>query len=256
MKYLLLLMVFMTMFTPTVMAATDTPTPKETISPTEESKTTSLNKQINDLKDKIASTVASLKLVEKRGVVGTVTEVKDTQISLIDPQQKTRIIDIDEITKFSSPSAKSSFGISDITPGSVVSVLGLYNKQSRRLSGRFIETITKPVFITGVVTNIDEDDFTVSVLDANAVTTIIDIEKITKTNSYTAEDEITKSGYSKLNLGDRVSIIGYAQSGKKDRLTGLRILQLPEAPRNPKISYDYPDKDVTPTKTSKATPTP
>jgi hypothetical protein len=219
------------------LAQTPTESTGLTISPTAESKNSSLSKQISDLKDKIASRVAQLKLVDKRGIIGVVVNVEDTQLTITDPQEKTRIIDIDEITKFSSPSAKSSFGISDIAKGTTVSVVGLYNKQSRRILGRYIETTTKPVFLSGVVTAIDTDAFTLSVMDANKQKTVVDIEKITKTNSYTKEQEIVRSGFSKLKPGDRIVVTGYSQKGEKNRLTGLRILQLPEAPKNPEISF-------------------
>ena len=57
--------------------------------------------QINDLKDRIASRVAQLKLVERRGVIGTVTAVSDTQLTLVDTNDNNRFIDVDELTKFS-----------------------------------------------------------------------------------------------------------------------------------------------------------
>jgi hypothetical protein len=222
MKYLFIILLLSLLCTSTVTAQSSTPGDKEAVSPTEELRSNSLNRQINDLKDKIASRVASLKLVDKRGVMGVVTEVKDTQLTITDAQQKTRIVDIDEITKFSSPSAKSTFGISDIAKGQTVSIIGLYNKQSRRILGRFIQIATRPVFITGVVKNLDEDNFTVSILDETNTTTIVDIEKITKTNTY-ADGEITKSGFSKLSIGDRVIITGYPNQKEKNRITGLRI---------------------------------
>src|SRR5260221_6373171 len=75
----------------------------------------SLEQQISNLKDKIASRVAQLKLVDKRGIIGNVTDVTQNQITVSDVKGNTRYIDVDELTKFSSPSAKSSFGISDIT---------------------------------------------------------------------------------------------------------------------------------------------
>ena len=63
----------------------------------------------------IASRVAQLKLVEKRGIIGTVTNVTNTQITLSDIQNNTRFIDVDELTKFTS--AKASTVSSVITCG-------------------------------------------------------------------------------------------------------------------------------------------
>ncbi len=247
MKYVFLFLFILSLLSvPTVAAQTSTPTPteKEDAAPTEESKTDLLNKQINELKNKIASRVASLDLVDKRGVIGEVVDVKDTQITIKDPQQKTRIIDIDEITKFSSPSSKSSFGISDIEKGDEISVIGLYNKQSRKVLARFVQTTTRPVFISGVIQEIDEDDFVITVIDANQQTTLVDIENITRTNSYSEEDDIVKSGFSRLNVGDRVVVTGTPQKDEGNRITGLRILQLPEAPQHPDITIDTNPKTI------------
>lgn len=252
MKYLVITILFLCIAVSHAFAVS--PTPTDQSKPTEEAKVNSLNEQINNLKDKIASRVAQLNLVDKRGITGTVTEVKDTQVTLLDPQQKKRIIDIDEITKFSSPSAKSSFGISDIEKGNVISIIGLYNKQTRRVLARFVEASVSPIFITGVISDTDADDFTISVLDNQGTITIVDIEKLTKTNTYTEEDDIVKSGFSKLSPGNRVVISGYADDKEKNRLTGIRILQLPEAPKNPGITFTTPESETTPKITKKPTP--
>src|SRR5690349_18838483 len=79
--------------------------------------TNSISQQINNLQERIATRVAQLKLVDHRGIIGTVTDVTQTQIALADIQGNTRFIDVDEITKFSNPSAKGTFGISDIKKG-------------------------------------------------------------------------------------------------------------------------------------------
>src|SRR3989344_3522321 len=70
-----------------------------------------LSDQIDDLKSKIASKVAQLNLVEKRGIYGIVADASDTQITLKTVNGNTRFIDVDELTKFSSDS-NDSFGIS------------------------------------------------------------------------------------------------------------------------------------------------
>ena len=60
-------------------------TPKTSITPDISSPTQKvtekLNEQINDLKDRIASRVAQLNLVEKRGIVGTINVLKGQRLS-------------------------------------------------------------------------------------------------------------------------------------------------------------------------------
>ena len=209
-----------------------TPTPTEKVTPTSKP---SLVDTISNLKDRIASRVAQLKLVDKRGVTGFVTETTSTQITLNDINNNTRYVDVDEITKFSSPSASASFGISDLTKGTVVSVLGLYNKESRRINARFVTVDSFPTTITGQVVSIDDEEGTFILAAEDKKQTTVDVQTVTKTSSYTKAGGTEKSGFSKITVGVRVFVSGYPD--KKDRLKMIatRIILFPELPKNPNI---------------------
>src|SRR3990167_8162765 len=107
----------------------------------------------------IASRVAQLKLVEKRGIIGKVISVTSTQITVVDAHENTRFVDVDELTKFSSPNAKGTYGISDIAKDTTIGIVGLYNKESRRILARFVNVITIPFIIHGGVAKIDDENF-------------------------------------------------------------------------------------------------
>lgn len=219
--------------------STATPTPG--VSPTtEQSRTEALTDQIEDLKERIASRVAQLRLVEKRGIVGTVTEVTRRQITLTDVHGNKRFVDVDEITKFSGLSSKESFGISDIEGGTKISVIGLYNKQSRRILARYVNAYVLPVFLTGTITEIDEDGGAIRVLSENGKQTDVDIENVTRTNAYTKEDGVERSGFSQLEIDNRVVIVGYPDKANPARIVASRILVLPEAPTNPRLQLSDP----------------
>ena len=104
-KSLLLLVISYSLFVGAAHAATPTPEDK-----------------IRELRDQlitnIASRVAQLKLVEKRGIIGKVISVTSTQITVADVHGVTRFVDVDELTKFSSPASKAAYGISDIAKDS------------------------------------------------------------------------------------------------------------------------------------------
>src|SRR6185312_13291154 len=108
----------------------------------------------SELQARIASRVAQLNLVEKKGVIGTVNDVNNTQISISDVQGNNRFIDVDELTKFVSSSNKS-FGISDIHKGDTLGILGLYNKQSRRILARFVTALNLATTFNGIISGID-----------------------------------------------------------------------------------------------------
>lgn len=207
------------------------PTP----SPIADEKQNAFNDQVSDLKERIASRVAQLKLVEKRGVIGTVTDLSDTQITLTNLQNNTQFVDVDELTKFASPSAKESFGISDIKKNDRLGILGLYNKQSRRLLARFIQTLKMPTTIHGAVATLDDKNFVIEVTTTEGNKTV-DVENITKTYSYARGSELSRSGFSKIKENQRIMVVGFTDIKDKNRLIASRIIHFPDIPKNPKLS--------------------
>ncbi len=228
--YLFLLFLAFLMFSSKLSLAAS-PTPKDdTPTPTNASQ-----EQLDELKEKIASKVAQLKLTEKRGTIGTVLENTNTQITVIDYQDNQRFVDVDELTKFSSPK-EDNFGVSDIKEGDVIGILGIYNKQSRRILAREINVITSPKFINGVVYSVNNDDYYLTVATNSQKIVTIDVENITKTFSYDKESGLLKSGFSKIEKDVSILLVGYESKANKDRITAIRIILLPQFPKNPKIT--------------------
>ncbi len=184
--------------------------------------------------DKIASRVAELRLVEKRGIEGTVSQVSDTQVTVTDIKGDIRFVDVDELTKFASPSAKTSFGISDIAKGAKISVIGLYNKQSRRILARFIDVVVTPQMLSGIIDTIDPKNFTFSLLTQDGKTYKVDVENITKTLAY-SDGSLSRFGFSKLSENQNIFVIGFADKKNKSNIIASRILVFPDIPKNPRI---------------------
>lgn len=206
---------------------------------------------ITELKERIASRVAQLRLVEKRGAMGEVTGVTLTQITLSDLRGNIRFVDIDELTKFSSPSAKEAFGISDITKGTVLGVTGLYNKQSRRIMARFIEVASPPLTIHGVVEAVDAKEFTIRVVTREGKTFTVEVQTTTKTQVYAKDTGLTRSGFSKIKEGQRIGVVGYKAAKEQTRITPSRILLLPDVPPDPAIKLTIsPTTEPSPTATA------
>lgn len=209
-------------------------TPSATPLPTKNSDE-STRSLIDNLKERIASRVAQLKLVEKRGTIGKVTETSDTQITITDGKNAIRYIDVDELTKFASPSA-NSFGISDIEKGATLGVLGLYNKQSRRILARFIDVITVKQFISGTIVSVDEDNFSISLVTKEKKEYITDIERVTKTFAHTKDEGFLRSGFSKIEPDMHAMIIGFTDVKDPNRIIASRVLLFPQIPKNPEIT--------------------
>lgn len=206
-----------------------------------------LNQQINQLKERIASRVAELNLVEKRGVIGTVSDTSGNQITFKDITNKTRYIDVDEITKFESSDSKNGFGLSDLVKGTKISVLGNYNKQSQRILGRFIETITTPTYLSARIADIDKKNYIVTVISEDKKQTKVDVGTSTTISTYSKEDGITKYGFSKLEIGDKVMVTGFPDKKESGLLVATRILDLSELPANPNIIIPQSSEEISPT---------
>lgn len=184
----------------------------------------------------VASDTAKLNLTEKRGIIGTVTDISSTQITVNDTNGNTRFIDVDELTKFSNPAAKGSFGISDIAKGKTLGILGLYNKSSRRILARFVDVMTLPRFIHAAVSTIDNVNYNFNVVTDENKTLLIDVETVTKTSVFTAADGLTKAGFSKIISGENVVVIGYPDKKDSSRIIASNIIFLPEVAKNPAIN--------------------
>lgn len=209
-------------------ALTPTATPSATTKLTPTKKPTQIpeDTQIEKIKDLVASRVAELKLVDKRGILGYVKSTTSTQIILADLKNEELKVDVDELTKFESPS-KDTFGISDIKKGDLLSVVGLYNKQTNRILARFAEIASNvPQNIEGVVLSKDSAEFTLNISTNEGKKKTVNIE--TSTKSFIYEDgTTTKSGFSKILPGERVIIVGFADKTSTDQINAARIIHFP-----------------------------
>lgn len=243
-----LFLLFISYFVSTNQAVAISPTaePTTTAIPTTKPTNNPAMDQINAFKERVASKVAELKLVDRRGIIGTVTAISSTQLTLTDMQGKTQFVDVDELTKFASDSAKDSFGISDITKGETLGILGLFNKQSKRIMARFVEgSISLPTIIHGAIIAIDKENFAFTVITEKGTKYVIDVENITKTQNYTKAGGLVRAGFSKLEVGQHTIVIAYPNAKDKTRYIGSRILLFPETPASPKIPANAPTQETT-----------
>lgn len=228
-KIIFLLLAFFIFPTFSLAQTKTTPTPTST----------NLQVQVDELKNRIASKVASLNLVEKKGILGTVTDVSDSQITLSNVNGKTRIVDVDELTQFSS-SGSNTFGISDIKKGMFLGVLGLYNKDSERTQARIIEEEDPlPNFIYGAISLVDSKNYTLTIVKENGATNLVNVETITKTYSF-SDDTLLKSGFSKIKQAETIIVVGYFDKQNKNEIIASRIILFPDIAVSPKINLSQP----------------
>lgn len=207
--------------------------------------------KVDQIKDKVASRVAELNLVEKRGMVGVVESVNDNEIRIIDLNDKTRIINVDELTKFSSD--EGSFDITDIEKGTKISAIGLYNKDSEKLLARFVNEISIPLFLNGVISDKDDKNFTITLSTEGEKDFIVDVENITKSFTFT-DGQLETVGFTKIPVMKNALVIGYTDPKNSERITANRVIIFPDVPKNPRVEVD--EESTTPSKSPSISPTP
>ena len=233
---------FLTILFLTILFVLSTSRINAAITPTS---TQSIQNQIDQLKNKIASKVAELNLVEKKGVIGTVSDSSDTQITLTDLNGNTRGVDVDEITKFNS-SSSNTFGISDIKKGTLLGILGLYNKESRRILARQVNQLSQnPKIIFGGISSIDNKNFELTVVKENEQKTVVEVTDLTKSTSYSSGN-LDKFGFSKIKVTNTIMAIGFPDKNDPDKLLATRIIILPNVDITSKINLSLPEPTLAP----------
>lgn len=186
--------------------------------------------KIQKIKDIVASKVAELNLVEKRGLIGTIKDTTNSQVTIIDIKGNTRRIDVDELTKFNLNSKRTG-GISDLTKGSTYSFVGLYNKETQKLLARSISIVnTIPVYFEGAINGVDATNYQLTVVNEKGEKKTIDIQSSTKTSLGTVDGDLQKSGFTKLNVNERILAVGFWDKKDSNLLSTLRIIHFKDVP--------------------------
>lgn len=186
--------------------------------------------KIQKIKDIVASKVAELKLVEKRGIIGKLKDVAGMQLTIVDIKGNTRKIDVDELTKFSF-SDKSTAGISALEKGTSYSFVGLYNKETERLLARDIDTVSSiPVYFEGAIFSVDSKNYQLVAVNEKGEKKTIDIQSSTKTSLATVDGDLQRSGFSKLSENERVLAVGFWDKKDPNLLATLRIIHFKDIP--------------------------
>lgn len=242
------LILFFLLVTNKAYAATATPSATPTTTDIKQ-------KQIDDIKERVATKVAQLRQSEKRAIFGTVkstsvssftveTSAKDVKIELTDD------ILVAQIVK----GKRTKLTTEDLAKGDVVTVFGDYDRTLDILKAKAIYIQTPPPLLAnGTVTDVDKKEFTVTVSTVLGQSYIVDVEKITKIVAWTKENSIQKAGFSNITVGDSVHVVGTTDPKKENRISALRILTVGNLTGAPGPT---PTPTLSPTPTKKISPTP
>lgn len=234
---------------PVGMVAAQTATPSSTRTPL----AASGSAQMEDLKARLATKVAELRTVVKRAMYGTVKSVSVTSAAIETKTKDIKIELTDDVTITQLISGKrTNLSIEDVEAKDNVTVFGTYDETLDLLKAQyiFIESTLIPIKFSGIVADVDKEDFVLTINTSEGKSITVDIENSTKTTAWTKEGGLVKGGFSKIAVGDTVHITGTPVAKKENNYRGLRILNL----GNITGAASTPTSTVTPVASASATP--
>jgi hypothetical protein len=216
---------------------------------------TSSIKPIEDLKDRLATTVAQLHQTQRKALVGDIKTVSVSTITISTKTSDVKVELTDSLKIFQLIRGKrSELTLENLEKGDHVVVFGEYDSAIDLLKAQIIIIQDPlPTRVAGTITAIDKKDYTVTVSTPEGQSYVIDIWTTTTMFAYDPVNGVIKGGFSKLIPGEKVLVVGTADQKVDNRISALRFLDIGMIEPTP-----TPTATITPTATVSATlkPTP
>jgi hypothetical protein len=254
---IVLLIVLITTFSKYTFAQSGNDIPTPTISKEEITDTPiptdSTMEKIQDLKNRIATKVAELKLMKKRVFTGKIISLNDPYVT-ISTKDGDKKIETNEDTLFSSVISGKSKDIvfKDFKKDQNVITWGSYNQEGDILTSKEIVVKDTPLTLVGTITDIDLKGGTVT-LKTEQQTYLLDIEVYSKINTIDKTGKLIKLGFSKVQT-ESLALVQAVIIIKKDEITYTANRTLIIPPKDEIISPTITPSPI-PTITKVVTPT-
>lgn len=208
-------------------------------------------KQIQILKEKIATKVAEIREKEKRAYSGVVKTIDQSAIIISkNGIDKTASLSEDTLFYNLTKDGKTEIAGKSIKVGSFISVFGYTSEGNSQMAVKYIFSQTSPILIIGKIADMDKENYTLTVRERQG-NQLVDIETYTKNFVFTKERGKQKIGFSKLKIGDTVHVVGTANIKEANRVTAGSLLVLPFTPQT--TLSPTPAKEATASTTPKVT---
>lgn len=218
-------------------------TPTNTTSPTPT--VSDKAKQIDDLKDRLATKVAELNQSQRQAIYGTIKSVSVSTFIVETATKDLKIELTDDIKIFQKiKGTRTALTTDDLAKGDIVTVFGDYDATLELLQAKmiFIQS-TDPVRVSGTITEVNKTDYTITINTLDSKTYTIDFETTTKTSLWNGT-ALEKGGFSKLNVGNIIHVTGTAVAKQENRVSATRILNISPEATSPSAS---PSATIKPT---------
>lgn len=239
-------------------------TTNTTPTPTPSSELIEKLKQIEVLKEKIATRVSQLRENEKVAILGTIAASSSASLTIKTPDSQEKKVSFLDDTQFyrMTSGKRSTISAGNITTSAgklaasaTVTVFGYYNEDRSVITAKYVYEITESSeAVIGKINEVNKNDYTVSITNGKDMK-VFDYEKTTRTNALNdTQTSFVKSGFSKLKVGDTVRVIGQLNSESENRRTAQTFYILISPPQL--TATQEKEKTTTPSANIKSTEKP
>lgn len=186
-------------------------------------------KNLDNLKERLATKVAELRNVTPKALSGAVLSLS-VNSAMIETAVKNYKIEYEDEVKVAQilNGKRTDLSIDDLEKSDKVTVFGAFDESLDLLKAKYIFIESKKLItrLTGVITDIDREEFTITLQTSDGKPMTVDIEKTTKSTAWNSTDGIAKIGFSKMSIGDSLHVLGTLDPKKDTNISAIRILDL------------------------------
>jgi hypothetical protein len=192
--------------------------------------TSSSEKEVEILKEKIASKVAQLRQENNQAVSGKIINLSENQIEIKDNNDKKILIKLDPtLTKYYriKNNQKKEINLSDLEKNNYVVVSGITTDKGINANLIFIDE--KYLVEFGRVIEINKDSYWLKINTITNENIILDIETYTKQLMLNIKDlQLEKTGFSKIKEGDMINFVAKDEKNENNRFSAQKIIVIPQ----------------------------
>jgi len=192
--------------------------------------TSSSEKEVEILKEKIASKVAQLRQENNQAVSGKIINLSENQIEIKDKDDKKVLIKLDPtLTKYYriKNNQKKEINFSDLEKNNYVVVSGITTDKGINANLIFVDE--KYLLEFGRVIEINKDSYWLKINTITNENIILDIETYTKQLMLNIKDlQLEKTGFSKIKEGDMINFVAKDEKNENNHFSAQKIIVIPQ----------------------------
>jgi hypothetical protein len=187
-------------------------------------------KEVEILKEKIASKVAELRRQNFQAFSGKMVEIKKGEIEIKDyNDEKKKVFTDDLLTKYYliKDNQKKEINFSDLKKDDYIIVSGILTDKG--ISANMIFVDEKYLVDFGKIVEKDKNEYWLKVVTLTNETISLDIEAFTKQWLLNIKSlEIERTGFSKIKEGDMIHFVAKDKKNENNRLSAQKIVIIPQ----------------------------